>query len=127
MDEDFNSKNESNGVVSWGSRGSLILPSALCRAWAEVKLPAWAIADLGLSGGQTIGDLFSCSWPEESFQRKRIENYLGRLLRFRLDTVAEECIVSGTWPSDLNPLSQYEIQIKKKNQNNWMKRKKYLP
>ncbi|MDH3746951.1 MAG: hypothetical protein OER97_01995 [Gammaproteobacteria bacterium] len=104
MSEKFNTESSFPGVVSWGNPGSLLLPSALCRAWAEVTLPAWAIADLGISSGDTVGDLFSSDWPKESFKRKRIENYLCRMLQFRLDTVCDEVIVGRKWPEGLNPL-----------------------
>ena len=104
MSEEFNTENSFPGVVSWATPGSLLLPSALCRAWAEVSLPAWAIADLGISDGDTVGDLFSCDWPKESFKRKRIENYFCRMLQIRLDTVHDETIVNGKWPTGLDPL-----------------------
>ena len=104
MNDEFNIESGFPGVASWGTPGSLLLPSALCQAWAEVSLPAWAIADLGVSSGDTIGDLFSCDWPKESFKRKRIENYLCRTLQVRLDTVFEEAIVGGKWPASLDPL-----------------------
>ena len=103
-----------NRVVSWGDPGSLLLPSVLCRSWAEVSLPAWAIDDLGLTAGQTIGDIHACDWPAEPFQRKRIETYFSRLLQFRLDTVQDEIIVAGDWPSELT-LSELPFSTRVKN------------
>ena len=103
MSKQFNLVFGPKSLVSWGERGSLLLPGALCRAWGHVQLPAWAVADLDLDDGQTIGDLFSCDWPAESFKRARIEKYLSRMLQFRLDTVRDDQLVAGEWPSGLDP------------------------
>lgn len=105
MSKEFNLYIELSEVVEWGQQGSLLLPSILCRAWTDVHLPAWAIADLDSSGSQYIGDLFSSDWPAESFKRKRIKKYLSHLLQHRLDTVKDDRIVAGEWPTELDPMT----------------------
>jgi hypothetical protein len=67
-----------------------------------------------MSAGQSIAEIHSCDWPKESFQRKRIENYFSRLLSFRLDTVADEAIVTGIWPTSLE-LTELPFSTRVKN------------